>query len=144
VRDDGRRVAIILTALALIIGTYWGMWYGDRSAVASESASYYQNFESAFPLADGLLAVAMLLSALGLWRHRASAIPLGMMAAGGGFYLFAMDVLFDIEHDIWVKGTSGIIELGINIITLVASSVLSWWLWHHRTEYDRPARIGAP
>jgi hypothetical protein len=143
VRVDGRRVATILVVLAVIIGTYWTLWYGDRSLVASESASYYQTFESAFPLADGLLAAAMLLAARGLWRGRSSAILWGLMAAGGGVYLFAMDVLFDIEHGIWTKGSGGVIELCINVITLLASTVLAHWLWAHRVDYCHPPSVDA-
>jgi hypothetical protein len=47
-----------------------------------------------------------------------------------------MDVLYDIEHGIWAHGSSGLIELGINIVTFAAATWLSRWVWTHRRELD--------
>lgn len=131
-RDSRRIVPILLVILTAVIGLYWGLWYGDRTVVASESASFYQNFESAFPLADGLLGAAMLACAWAIRRGRASAVLFGLVAAGGGLYLFAMDVLFDLEHGIWGRGAAGAIELVINVVTLLASVLLGGWIWRSR------------
>jgi hypothetical protein len=136
VRDRRNVVAGLLITLVVIIIAYWAMWYGDRSLVASESASYYQNFESAFPLADGALACAMTVTAWGISHRRSYALFSGLAAVGGGAYLCGMDVLFDIEHGIWGRGGAGLTELGINALTLVASAGLGTWLWRHRREID--------
>ena len=38
-----------------------------------------------------------------------------------------MDALYDIEHGIWGRGTSGAVELGIVVITFAfAVSLLRW------------------
>jgi hypothetical protein len=126
-------VVVALLGLVILTVVYWMLWFSDRALVASESTVSYYNFENAFPLADGLLAVAVLATAWCLWRRRSEALLFGLLAAGGGYYLFSMDVLFDLEHGIWFKGTGGGIELVINLITVGATTWLTLWLWRHRS-----------
>ena len=49
-----------------------------------------------------------------------------------------MDVLYDLEHGIWWKSGGGVIELGINLITLAFSVVLMRWAWTRREALLRP------
>jgi hypothetical protein len=44
-----------------------------------------------------------------------------------------MDVLYDLEHDIWTSGGGGAIELGINVVTVTASVATLRWAWRRRT-----------
>ncbi len=132
-----RSVIWICNILALVIVLYWVAWYSHRSLVASTTGPVYINFEQAFPLADGILVMFMLLSARALAKVRPSALAYLLLAAGGGLYLAGMDVLFDIEHKIWWKGTNGLVELVMNVATLVASVGLGRWAWHRRIEIGR-------
>jgi hypothetical protein len=116
------------------------MWFTHRSLVAASSGSLYVGFEQAFPLADGLIVVLVLLGARALARRSPSAVLFLLLAAGAGFYLAAMDVLFDLEHHVWSKGVNGLVELGINIVTVAASSFFSSWVWSHRRELDPASR----
>ena len=59
-----------------------------------------------------------------------------VLGAGAGFYLFSMDVLFDLEHGIWAKGTGGLVELAINVVTFALSFVLARWAWTNRRALD--------
>jgi hypothetical protein len=136
-RSEVRWVSRILLFLAAIIGLYWGLWFGNRSLVASETAGYYVKFEDAFPVADGLLTLALISTAWTLRRGKSTSLLWGLMATGGGFYLGGMDVLFDIEHGIWSKGAGGAIELAINVLTLSAAVVFGRWLWTRRRMLDR-------
>lgn len=122
--------------LAIIIVLYWVLWYSHRSLVASENSKLYVNFEQAFPLADGFIVVCLVLAALSLQRRAPTALLFLLVGTGAGFYLCAMDVLFDLEHGIWGKGANGVVELCINVLTLLAASVLSRWTWSHRRELD--------
>ncbi len=118
---------------------FWTLWYTQRSVVASETLPSYYDFENAFPLADGLLTLSLLASSWALWRGRPTSVLFGLLGAGGGFYLFGMDVLYDIEHGIWGKGAGGLIELAINVITIVASLFFARWLWMNRRTLDPPS-----
>ncbi len=118
------------------MATYWTLWFTHRSWVASETTRSYYDFENAFPLADGIVTVLIILTSWSLWRGRPTAVLFGLLAAGGGLYLFGIDVLFDLEHGIWTKGANGVIELGINLVTLVATLALSRWIWTNRRSLD--------
>jgi hypothetical protein len=122
--------------LAVIIALYWVLWYSHRSFVASENTRVYVNFEQSFPLADGFIVACLLLSARALRRRSPTAVLFLLVGAGAGFYLCAMDVLFDLEHGIWVKGANGVVELCINVATLLAATALTRWTWSHRRELD--------
>ena len=66
--------------------------------------------------------------------RRRSSVLLWLLAGGGaGLYLAGIDVLYDVEHGIWFRGGSGgIIELGINVLTVAASLGLLAWSWRRR------------
>ena len=124
-----------LWILAIIMVAFWTAWFIHRSVVASSTSYYYVAFENAFPVADGLLTAAVVAGAVSLRRQRATAVLWLLLGAGAGFYLAGMDILFDVEHQIWwTKGAGGWIELSINIITVSASVSLTRWTWRHRGE----------
>lgn len=136
VRVNSKKIIVALIGLVVIMAAYWSLWYSHRSLVASASTTSYYDFENAFPLADGLLSLAMVMTAWSLWRQRSRALLFGLLASGGGFYLFGMDVLFDLEHGIWLKGTSGLVELAINVLTVVATVWLTTWFWFNRRSFE--------
>ncbi|MBW4078405.1 MAG: hypothetical protein HIU84_07855 [Acidobacteria bacterium] len=139
-----RRLIVACLAVAALIVAYWTMWFAHRSLVASSSGALYVGFEQAFPLADGLIVLFVLLGAHALRRRSPSAVLFLLLAAGAGFYLGAMDVLFDLEHSIWFRGANGLVELAINIVTIGASLFFSAWTWAHRRELDPPQGEGQP
>lgn len=133
--DQQRRpIAVLLFVVAAIIAAFWAAWYGHRSLVAADTSVEYVAFENAFPLADGWLALLLVLSGLGLLRRWSSTPYLMLATAAAGLYLFGMDVLYDLEHGIWGRGGNGLVELGINLLTLVLSTVVGRFAWVHRAE----------
>jgi hypothetical protein len=127
-------VIIVLLVSALIMASYWIVWSSARGAVASNTRPAYYEFENAFPLADGWITFCLLAAAWSLWRDRASALLWLLAGGGAGIYLFGMDVLYDVEHGIWWRsGAGGVIELAINIVTLIVSVGLLRWAWLRRT-----------
>ena len=133
--DKSTKTAVRWIAfLAVVMVAYWTLWYWHRTLVASESNSVYVNFENAFPLADGVLTALLIATAVQLRARRPSALLFGLLGSGCGFYLLSMDVLFDLEHGIWSKGAGGIIEVGINLLTLAASTLFARWIWSRRVE----------
>ncbi|HEY5335017.1 MAG TPA: hypothetical protein VIJ71_03230, partial [Mycobacteriales bacterium] len=69
-----RGVRRMLVVAVLIDATYWSLWFGHRSWVASETSGAYHGFENAFPLADAWLGVACVLAWEALWRRRPTAL----------------------------------------------------------------------
>jgi len=125
-------MALLLAGAAAVVVAYWALWFGHRSLVASETTAGYIQFEDAFPLADGWLVVCLLGGSLALLARRPSALVFLVAGAGAGLYLFAMDVLYDLEHGVWAKGGNGLVELAINVVTLVLSLGVLRWAWRRR------------
>jgi hypothetical protein len=133
--SKSHQIALALCVLCFVMLAFWSSWFLDRSLVASSSAFYYVQFENAFPLADGFLTMCMALGAWSLWRPNGRALLWLLLGSGAGLYLAGMDVLFDIEHAIWWRhGAGGIIELAINVVTVLASVGLARWTWRQRHE----------
>jgi hypothetical protein len=131
--SDRRRVIVVLVAGVVLMLAYWIAWYADRSLVASNTRSAYYEFENAFPLADGWLTVALIGAAWGLSRRSPLALFWLLAGGGAGLYLFGMDALYDVENSIWwSSGAGGVIELVINVVTLVVSVWLLRWAWQRR------------
>ena len=111
---------------------YWTTWFTNRDWIASEHDEAYYEFENAFPLADLWLGVACLLALLALRAGRPSALLWLLSAGSAGLYLFAMDLLYDLENGIFTKGGGGAFEAVIVALTLVFSVTMLSWSWRHR------------
>jgi len=135
-KKNSRCLIGAMGTLSLVMLAYWILWFTDRSAVASAHSSVYVAFENSFPLADGLLTFTMLASIVALRRQSSYALLWLLLGSGGAFYLFGMDVLYDLEHRVWFSGTNGLVELGINALTLFAAIGIGRWAWTRRHELD--------
>jgi hypothetical protein len=130
---ERRRLVTVLAVVIVLLVAYWAAWYADRSLVASNTRSAYYEFENAFPLADGWLAVCCIGAIAGLRRRSPAALLWLLLAGGAGIYLFYMDVLYDVENSIWwSSGAGGVIELGINLLTIGVSAWFLRWTWQRR------------
>jgi hypothetical protein len=139
ISDNARRaMAALLTTAAALIAAYWLAWLVHRSLVASETTVAYTQFEDAFPLADAWLALCLLAGAFCLVSRRRAAVLWLLAGGGAGLYLFGMDVLYDLQHGVWGKGSNGVIELIINLATLVLSLSVLRWTWVRREELLKP------
>lgn len=113
---------------------YWTLWFTHRDLIASTHTQAYYDFENAFPLADLWLGAACLLALLTLVRGRPSALLWLLAAGSAGLYLGCMDLLYDLEHDIFATRGGGIFEAFIVAVTWVFSLTILVWSWRHRTE----------
>jgi hypothetical protein len=141
-RLPGERLVVGAMVVAIVLTfAYWTLWYAARAAVASNHRGAYYEFENAFPLADGWAVLCLALAAISL-RRRSAASPLWLAAGGGAaIYLFAMDVLYDVERRIWWRsGAGGWIELVINVLTLALGGLMLGWTYVHRRalRFDEP------
>jgi len=129
---ERRTMAALLLAVAALIAAYWIAWLAHRSLVASETGLSYTQFEDAFPLADAWLALCLVAASFCLLTARRAALFWLLAGGGAGLYLFAMDVLYDLQHGIWGKGGNGLVELAINLVTLGLSLFVLHWAWVRR------------
>lgn len=137
------RLAALLTLAALALVAYWVAWLSDRNAVASTHTGPYLAFEQAFPLADAWLAAAALIAAVQLSRRRATAILWLCVVGGASLYLFALDVLYDLQHGIYADARAGTTELIINLATAALGIGVLRFAWRFRTKLVGLREAGA-
>lgn len=124
-------LAGLLILGALITIAYWLNYYiaGDVRVL---SDTWYTYFEDAFVVADGWMALCMLLAGVGLWRGTRSGALFGLMAGSALLYLAAMDITFNIEHGLYrlLPGSGPMLtEAWINASSLglgIATLLMSW------------------
>jgi len=129
---ERRTMAGVLLGAAVLIAAYWVAWLVHRPLVASGSGAAYSQFEDAFPLADGWLALCLVAASYCLVTARRAALFWLLAGGGAGLYLFGMDVLYDLQHGVWGKGANGLVELAINLVTLGLSVFVLHWAWTRR------------
>ena len=129
-----RVVTGMLVAAVVLVVAYWSVWFTHRSWLASDTTQGYYDFEDAFPLADGLLALACILALVALRRRSPSALLWLVAAGSAGLYLCAMDLLYDLEQGIFAKGAGGATEAVLVTVELVFSVVVLRWAWSRRRE----------
>ena len=127
-----RRLTVAGAVALTVLVAYWTLWFTAREAVESKSTQAYYDFENAFPLADAWLGVCVLLAVLAVRRGSPLALFWLLTGGGAGVYLFCMDFLYDVEHGIYTHGAGGLIELGINLLTLGLSVWFLRWAWTRR------------
>ncbi|MCU1599383.1 MAG: hypothetical protein JWO22_92 [Frankiales bacterium] len=130
--NEVRRLTVAGGIALAVLVAYWALWYTARDVVQSDTTHAYYDFENAFPLADGWLGGCVLLAVRGIRRGSPSALFWLLTGGGAGVYLFCMDVLYDLEHGIYATGAGGVIELGINLLTLGFSVWFLRWAWDRR------------
>ncbi len=120
-----RTMAIVLVLTALGVGVFWLLWFGTGmhrhpglgnldGTLAPPGPAYYDApaageaatlehvafvvFENSFPAPDGVMALAMALTAVLLWQHRLAALPMLYLAAGMLWSLAALDTSYHLQH----------------------------------------------
>jgi hypothetical protein len=130
-----RRLVIVMLVVALVLdAAYWTIWFANRDWIASEHSQAYYDFENAFPLADLWLGIAALLALVTLVRRRPSALLWLIATGAAGLYLGSIDLLYDLEHNIFGKGGGGAFEAVIVVLTWVFSITLLRYAWTRRGE----------
>ena len=122
----------MLVVAVVIDVAYWTIWFTNRSWIESDTTQAYVEFENAFPLADAWLGLTCVLAFVALGRRSPTALLWLIAAGSAGMYLFGMDVLYDLENGIYTEGSGGIIEAGINAVTLAFSVIALRWAWTRR------------
>lgn len=130
--QEVRRLTVATIVTVVLLVAYWALWFGARSAIASNTTGAYYDFENAFPAADAWLAVCVVLALRATRARRPTALFWLLAGGGAGIYLFAMDALYDVEHGIYGRGAGGLVELAINLVTFALSAWFLTWAWRRR------------
>ncbi|HID86553.1 MAG TPA: hypothetical protein EYP55_04135 [Anaerolineae bacterium] len=123
----------LFAAVATVL--YWIAFFAVPEAIQTRPGDpVYLAFQLAFPLADGWFVVAATLGAIGLWKMRDWGFLFTLLAGSAAIFLGLMDVLFDLEHGIFVPMTGeALTELAIVVLllTLGPFSIVAMWRQRH-------------
>lgn len=93
-------------ALALGIAAFWAAFFllGARAIADPPDEGVYLAFETAFPVADGCLALALALAGTGLLRGSPRGPPLSLAAGGALVFLGLLDASFNVLQGTYAAG----------------------------------------
>ena len=117
---------------------YWTLWFLAPDLIQARHPGapgyeIYVHFEQAFILADGWLALAALIGAIGLWKMRDWGFLFMLLAGGAAIFLGLMDLLYDLQHTMFVPLTGeAAIELVIVALLLCLGPLMIVLLWRKR------------
>jgi hypothetical protein len=115
-----RVLSVLQVATAVGIIAFWAAFFTIGLAPEHAPPGYAQ-FEHAFPLPDGLLAVALLIAAAGLRggsdAARRQGRRLSLVCAGGLLFLGVLDLSFNVQNGIY---TSSLAD------GLLAAAIQAW------------------
>jgi hypothetical protein len=123
---------------AVAITLYWITWFTAPQLIQARSPaapdySIYVNFELSFLLADAWLATASLVGVIGLIKMRDWGFLFGLLAGGAAIFLGLMDLLYDLQHNMFTPLTAeALTELLIVILLLTLSPLQISILWKNR------------
>jgi uncharacterized membrane protein (DUF2068 family) len=124
-------IALLCFAFAATLA-YWIVFYTSGDVQVRNDAVYIA-FEKSFPLADAWMALCALLGAIGLWRGRSWGFLFALLAASSSIFLGLMDVTFDLNEGIYaIGGSQTLIEILINLATLLLGPVVIIYVWKNR------------
>ena len=124
--------------IVVVIVFFWTTWFLAPEMIQARSPDapdyqIYVSFEQAFILADCWVAISLLIGLAGLWRMRDWGFLFTLLAGGGGIFLGLMDLLYDLQHGMFVPFTAeAATELIIVVLTLSLTPLAIYLLWRHR------------
>jgi hypothetical protein len=123
-------------ASAIIL--YWALWFLAPDFIQARHPGapdyeIYVHFEQSFILADAWLALAAVIGAIGLWNLRDWGFLFMLLAGGAAIFLGLMDLLYDMQHGMFVPLTGeAAIELVIVALLLCLGPLMVGLLWKQR------------
>lgn len=115
---------LLIGGVVLMAGTWVSFFRGDFRVNDDEC---WKAFESAFPVADGWLAVCMLIAAAGLLLGETFGLAFALMAGSAGIFLGLMDVTWNVQHGQYqlVRTSSSMrFEALLNVLTFAIATVV--------------------
>jgi hypothetical protein len=125
---------VSLAAGALVI-LFWALYFTGSAALGQDDP-LRRSFETAFPLADGVLAATLVATGVQLLRRRSNALFFLVIAASMSLYLGLLDTTFYLRHGMYSPLTAGAVsEILINTLCVGGGLVglrYGWRRWRNR------------
>ncbi|MCP4120740.1 MAG: hypothetical protein GY751_03185 [Bacteroidetes bacterium] len=121
-------LAILEMGTASGLFFFWILFFAFDMTPSNPPPGYFE-YEHAFPLPDGMLAIALFIAGYGLWNKKKYGMWLSFVCSGALIFLGLLDFSFNIQNDMY-RGTwmDAILNAGINIWAVAEGVVTIWWL----------------
>ena len=105
----------------------------DKTGKALKIKKFVKGTGVSFPLADGYMAVCLLICAVGLIRRRPWALLFGLVGGSAIIFLGLMDTLYSIQQGMFsLSTTEGVEALVICGVCLILGPATIVYLWRNR------------
>ncbi|MEW5923780.1 MAG: hypothetical protein AB1746_07320, partial [Candidatus Zixiibacteriota bacterium] len=112
-------LAGLLFAGAAINLVFWVLYFGGLLHIDTTRKVVISYYESAFPFADILLGLVMIIGGVGLLRFKDYGRHCLLIASSMIVYLGMLDVTFYARHGLYLPlGVSSIFEIFLNIVCI--------------------------
>jgi hypothetical protein len=112
----------------VLIGMFWlGFLAAGAGADAPEAVA---TFESAFPIADALLAVTLIAAGVALLRNSPAGPFLLAVAGGALLFLAVLDMTYFFRHGLYLPLTgASVLEVLVNVLCLTGGMYFLRFGW---------------
>ncbi len=120
-----RLVGGLQVVLAIGIAAFWAVFFALGPGAIADPAGerVYLAFETAFPVADGCLALTLALAGSGLLRGRRHGPPLSLAAGGALVFLGLLDASFNAVQGIYQAGPTRAVVNGLVNLACIGGGV---------------------
>jgi hypothetical protein len=131
IRRNGEQLMAYFTLVGGVLILLFWIFYSSGVLIMDESDNpLIGGFESAFPFADAVLGILLVLSGLNLLRRKVSGTYFLIASASMTLYLGILDVTFYGRHGLYVPlNTASLAALFINSICIGGGLIGLWFGW---------------
>lgn len=112
-----------------LVCLFWIVYFGTGAGLGRDDG-VVRGFESAFPVADGILALVLAAAGRSLLRGADSGPFLLVAGAAMSLYLGVLDVTFYARRGLYRPVSAGaLLELVANALCIGGGAAALWWGW---------------
>lgn len=134
---------LVFTGGALLL-LFWVLYLCGVITPGEEDQTMASAFESAFPLADSLLGLSLMITGIGLIKRRSFGTFFLVTAGAMTLYLGILDVTFYVQQGLYFPLTfSNLFLLCVNVFCILGGGIGLWFGWKFWRTNDAILKLSA-
>lgn len=134
-------IAIIEIIIAIGIISFWIAFFStDMVSIKDpELKKTYLAFESAFPLPDCWLVIALIIGGTGMLKKKNYGYFFSLIGGSALIFLGLVDISFNVQQGIYMLGMGeAVLNISINVICLTAGIFILSIIWKNKIKKSGP------
>jgi len=132
-RNNAKTLPYMLIAGALLNFTFWSLYYMNVIELTDIEDGLVTSFESAFPVADFVMSIFLILAAVYMLRKKSAGGFFMTVSGSMLIYLAVLDITFYISNGYYSRISPAIIvPVCLNVICITGGTfalIKSWGFW---------------